>query len=134
MDSYSAADDTKEIDYNLLHIHHHENFLNAPVNSIVTSPVPFSISQTRTTSSIKSANFNPNPITPFPDSQLLLHLQRRILIILLKKSSTINADLYIDIGYKKSQIMRFNNKILLGLQGDIKKLLVNKFNFFKIKI
>lgn len=132
MDSYSAADDTKEIDYNLLHIHHHENFLNAPVNSIVTSPVPFSISQTRTTSSIKSANFN--PITPFPDSQLLLHLQRRILIILLKKSSTINADLYIDLGYKKSQIMRFNNKILLGLQGDIKKLLVNKFNFFKIKI
>ena len=30
--------------------------------------------------------------------------------------------------------MRFNNKILQGLQGDIKKLLANKFNFFKIKI
>ena len=37
------------------YIHHHENFLNTTVNNIVTSPVLFSILQTLTTSSNKSA-------------------------------------------------------------------------------
>ena len=40
LDSYPVTDDAKEIDYNLLHIHHHEKILNTPVNNITTSPSP----------------------------------------------------------------------------------------------
>ena len=40
--------DTKEIDYNLLHIHHHDKLLNTPVNDIATSHVLFSTLQTPT--------------------------------------------------------------------------------------
>ena len=129
MDSYSVTNDTKEIDYKLLHIHHHGKVFNTPVSDIVTSTVPFSISQTLTTSSNKSATFN--LIAPIPDFAIAFASPERDTDNSFKKSNTIKADSYIDSAYEKSQIVRFKNEILQNLQGDIKKLLDSEFKFFK---
>ena len=118
MDCYSVTNDTKEIDYNLLHIHHHEIFLNTLVNDIVTSLTPFWISQTPKISSNKSATFN--PATPISDFTIVFASPGKDIDKFLKKSNAINADSYIDSGYEKCQIIRFKNEIL---QRDIKKLL-----------
>ena len=90
MDSYSVTNNTKEIDYKLLHIHYHDKVFNTPVNDIVTSTVPFSISQTLTTSSNKSATFN--LITPIPDFAIAFASPERDTDNSLKKSNTIKAD------------------------------------------
>ena len=121
MDCYSVTNDTKQIDYNVLHIHHHENFLNTPANDIVTSLVPFWISRTPKTSSNKSATFNPT--TPIPDFTIVFASPGKDIDKLLKKSNAINGDSYIDSAYEKSQITRFRNEILQSFQRDIKKLL-----------
>ena len=90
MDSYSVTNDTKEIDYKLLHIHHYDKVFNTPVNDIVASTVPFSISQTPTTSSNKSAIFN--PISPIPDFAIAFASPERDIDNSFKKSNTVKAD------------------------------------------
>ena len=115
MDSYSVADVDILLRYNLLDIHHHENFLSTPVDDIVTSCVLFSISQTPLTSSNKFVAFN--SITPIPDFTIAFVSQKDTKNS-LKKSNSIIEDSYIYSAYEKSEIMRFRNDILQNLQGD----------------
>ena len=121
----------KEIDYNLLHIHHHDKFLNTPVNDIATSHVLFSTAQTPTTSLNKSATFN--PITPIPDFTIGFASPEKDTDNSLKKLNTINTDSCIDSAFEKPEIVRFKNEILKSLQGDIKKLFESGFKFENVK-
>ena len=118
MSFYSLTDNAEHINNDLLPNFQVGKSLNTPVNDMVASPVPISVSQSPLSSAKKFTTSHPiTPILDFKTGFVFLEKEKDNT---LEKSNNSSIETYTDSVERKAKFINFKKKILQNLQGGIK--------------